>query len=97
MASRLAQPDNPSVRNVNKCTSEGLCECLTVLYHAVLCCAVLCCAVLCCAVLCCAVLPCPPTEHLEMIESQALEMMKHNERLEKRMAALEQHTQVGCC
>jgi len=30
-----------------------------------------------------------------MIESQALEMMQHNERLEKRMAALEQHTQVG--
>lgn len=29
-----------------------------------------------------------------MIESQALEMMKHNERLEQRMAALEQHTQV---
>lgn len=33
-------------------------------------------------------------EHLEMIESQALEMMMHNDRLEKRMAALEQHTQV---
>jgi hypothetical protein len=39
-----------------------------------------------------------------MIESQALEMMKHNERLEQRMAALEQHTQVrqsdshvNCC
>jgi hypothetical protein len=32
-----------------------------------------------------------------MIESQAIEMMKHNERLEKRMAALEQHTQVGTC
>jgi hypothetical protein len=37
---------------------------------------------------------CVPADHLEMIESQALEMMKHNERLEKRMAALEQHTQV---
>lgn len=44
---------------------------------------------------CCDVMWCPPpAEHLEMIESQALEMMKHNERLEKRMAALEQHTQV---
>jgi hypothetical protein len=34
-------------------------------------------------------------DHLELIESQAVEMMRHNERLEQRMAVLEQHTQVG--
>lgn len=42
----------------------------------------------------CCVVSAVCAEHLEMIESQALEMMMHNDRLEKRMAALEQHTQV---
>jgi hypothetical protein len=34
-------------------------------------------------------------DHLKAVEGQALAMLAQNERLEKRMMALEQHVQVG--
>jgi hypothetical protein len=37
----------------------------------------------------------PATDHLKVVEDQAMAMLAQNERLEKRMMALEQHVQVG--